>query len=356
MVCQSLVSLRRSWLSGRAVGRRPRRGLGGMGTPRAARCVGGQPASVDPLAGQVGLVGVPARRRRPRPSGRCPSSAGTRSNRATRWYSFGASPASARTSVLEAPAAVADLVGDLLDAGAAGQPGQRAARPRRRGAAAPCRPAPTSSARSDAAGRRSRAGRLRELLGQVGAGRDRRPRARAAHRPARPPARRTAPGRPAVVSASWMPRWCAVVVDRGRAPRAARRPSTSASPGSLGRRAQPTSSGSSERQHEGQAGRRAARGARRARPGRRRTPPARRRTAAARIGTGRAGPCDPRYDRSELGGVQQVAELVEGSSRSSPDLSRPSRTGPIAVRVSRRDRVADVRRAAAGRSGCGPRG
>ena len=60
-VCQSLVSLLRSWPQPCAR-RRHLRGLEGMGTPRAATSsAGSRPAG--PLAGQVRLVGVPARRR-----------------------------------------------------------------------------------------------------------------------------------------------------------------------------------------------------------------------------------------------------------------------------------------------------
>ena len=67
--------------------------------------------SAYPLAAATRRERDPAARRPQRPA-----APGCAENRATRWYSFGVSPHSARTTRAQVPPAVADLVGDLLHA------------------------------------------------------------------------------------------------------------------------------------------------------------------------------------------------------------------------------------------------
>ena len=112
IVCQSLVSCSGHGLS---VPCRAPRGLGGMGTPRAASVLGGQPASSDQSRAEV----APGRRTRTLGGARRravdgPAHGRDASNRATRWYSL-RPPARSRPrdQRAEPPPAVADLLGDV---------------------------------------------------------------------------------------------------------------------------------------------------------------------------------------------------------------------------------------------------
>ena len=178
------------------------------------------------------------------------------SKRATRWYSFGARPVSCSHQRAEPPPAVADLLGRRPATRCApGEPRPAPGPPRPAGRASPCRASAATSARATTAGPSSRRSARRAApAGRRSVGRRRR-RARAARRPARAAGTPSSARAPAVVRPSWTP---ALAARRGGSPpepRAARRPSTTASrarravrPAHVERLA--------HRQHEGQARRR----------------------------------------------------------------------------------------------------
>ena len=96
MVCQSLVSAAVMTVS---LPRRAAPWSWRNGNSSRSQVLGGQPASSAHSRARWRLVGVPARGRHlgQRPAPQAPPREA--SNRATRWYSFGASPVSCRTSV-----------------------------------------------------------------------------------------------------------------------------------------------------------------------------------------------------------------------------------------------------------------
>ena len=325
-------------------GRHPR-GLGGMGTPRAATCSASSPASSAHSRARCAWSAYP-HAAATSASGRRPSSARDASNRATRWYSFGASPVSSRTSVRQPAPAVADLVGHRRHRSPRVSPASarptsargarlavaasaaisarsttsaRRLRGPRRPAAPAGRPAPAATSSSSSSSPASSRGRYAEQRSGPGRGQPELDPALRVRRGGSPPAQRAAP-RPSTTAA---------------------RRAAAVGPADVQRLAQ--------REHEGQAGRRQ---------------PAvhPRRAEVDVVGHQRGdvrrqgGRHDRHADRALASDVRRVSRgraqssAVSSSSpsssrvrsRSSPDLSWPSRTGPIAGAGEPGDRVADV--------------